>query len=160
LEPRIEIFPEKKLIGMQKPMSFAENKTGELWKNFMQRQKEINNKIGNDFYSIQIYGPDYFTSFDPAVQFPKWAAVEVLNFDFIPIGMEPFTLTGGLYAVFFYKGAASAGQKTFQYIFGTWLPKSGYALDNRPHFEILGERYKNEDPGSEEEIWVPLVQRT
>jgi AraC family transcriptional regulator len=46
--------------------------------------------------------------------------------------------------------------KTFQYIFGTWLPNSEYVLDNRPHFEILGEKYKNDDPTSEEEIWIPI----
>ena len=46
--------------------------------------------------------------------------------------------------------------KTFQYIFGTWMPDSGYKWDNRPQFEILGEKYKNNDPSSEEEIWIPI----
>jgi AraC family transcriptional regulator len=36
------------------------------------------------------------------------------------------------------------------------LPASGYELDDRPHFEILGERYKNNDPDSEEELWFPV----
>lgn len=39
------------------------------------------------------------------------------------------------------------------YIFATWLPSSAYVLDNRPHFEVLGAKYKSNDPGSEEEIW-------
>jgi AraC family transcriptional regulator len=73
--------------------------------------------------------------------------------------MESFTLKGGLYAVFLHKGAASTGQKTFQYIFEMWLPNSGYLLDNRPHFEILGAKYKNEDPNSEEEVWIPIKQK-
>jgi len=38
------------------------------------------------------------------------------------------------------------------YIFSDWLPKSDYELDEKPHFEILGEKYKNDDPNSEEEI--------
>jgi AraC family transcriptional regulator len=33
---------------------------------------------------------------------------------------------------------------------------SAYDLDNRPHFEILGEKYKNESPDSEEELWIPV----
>jgi AraC family transcriptional regulator len=37
-----------------------------------------------------------------------------------------------------------------------WLPNSAYALDDRPHFEALGEQYKNNDPNSEEEIWIPI----
>jgi AraC family transcriptional regulator len=44
----------------------------------------------------------------------------------------------------------------FTYIFTRWLPASGYQLDNRPHFEILGDKYKNNDPESEEEIWIPV----
>jgi AraC family transcriptional regulator len=70
--------------------------------------------------------------------------------------MESFILTGGLYAVFIHKGAASEGKRTFSYIFGPWLPASEYSIDDRPHFEILGKKYKNEDPCSEEEIWIPI----
>ncbi|HXA00948.1 MAG TPA: GyrI-like domain-containing protein, partial [Cytophagaceae bacterium] len=51
----------------------------------------------------------------------KWAAVEVADFDTIPDEMEPYILTGGLYAVFHYKGS-STDTRIFQYIFGTWLP--------------------------------------
>jgi len=29
-------------------------------------------------------------------------------------------------------------------------------LDDRPHFEVLGDKYKNADPDSEEEIWIPI----
>ena len=46
--------------------------------------------------------------------------------------------------------------RIFQYIFGTWLPTSIYTIDNLPHFEILGKKYKNNDPTSEEEIWIPI----
>jgi AraC family transcriptional regulator len=42
------------------------------------------------------------------------------------------------------------------YIFNTWLPQSNYQLAPRPHFEILGEKYKNNHPDSEEEIWIPI----
>jgi AraC family transcriptional regulator len=85
----------------------------------------------------------------------KWATVEVSHFDSVPIDMETFILPGGLYAVFHYKGSSS-DPSIFQYIFGTWLPSSAYTLDNRPHFEVLGGKYKNNDPTSEEEIWIPI----
>jgi len=38
------------------------------------------------------------------------------------------------------------------------VPSSDYELDNRPQFEILGQKYKNNDPSSEEEIWIPVKQ--
>ena len=76
-------------------------------------------------------------------------------FDSVPDEMESFTLSEGLYAVFDYKGSSS-DNSIFQYIFMTWLPNSAYQVDNRPHFEVLGEKYKNNDPNSEEEIWIPI----
>ncbi len=53
-------------------------------------------------------------------------------------------------------GPASKGPETYRNIFETWLPASGYVLDNRPHFAVMGEKYRNEDPDSEEEIWIPI----
>jgi AraC family transcriptional regulator len=158
MTPRIEILPEKKLIGKRLQMSLANNKTHELWQSFMPRRKEIENSIGTDLYSMQVYDPLHFNTFDPNNLFEKWATIEVTDFDTIPDEMETFTLPGGLYAVFFYKGLNTDTQ-IFQYIFGTWLPNSEYVLDNRPHFEILGEKYKNNDPNSEEEIWIPIKEK-
>ncbi len=137
-------------------MSFSNNKTFELWKNFMPGRKEIQNSIGLELYSVQIYKPLFFDNFNPNTEFEKWATIEVSDFDTVPDEMETLTLTGGLYAVFLYQGAASSAAKTFQYILGTWLPNSGYMLDDRPHFEMLGEKFNNEDSSSEEEIWIPI----
>ena len=81
---------------------------------------------------------------------------EVTDFDNVPAELETVTVPSGLYAVFTHKGDASTAAKTFEYIFTNWLPNSDYLLDNRPHFEILGEKYKNNDPTSEEEIWIPI----
>lgn len=158
LQPRIETLQEKKLIGKHQTMSFADNKTGELWRGFMPHRKGITNAIGTDLYSMQLYAPEFFRQFNPHAIFEKWAAVEVADFDNIPEGMETFTLIGGLYAVFLHKGS-STDNSTFQYIFNTWLPNSEYTLDDRPHFEMLGAKYKNNDPDSEEEIWVPIKHK-
>lgn len=155
-EPRIEILSEKKLAGKRMNMSFAANTTGELWRSFMPQRKEIRNATSADLFSMQIYPPGFFENFNPGASFEKWAAMEISDFENVPEGMETFTLPGGLYAVFFYKGAASAGESMFRYILGTWLPASDYVLDTRPHFEILGANYKNDDPESEEDIWIPI----
>jgi len=156
MEPRIENLAEKKLVGKMVVTSFSNNRTFELWRNFMPRRKEIQNVIGTELYSIQVYKPQFFETFNPDNEFEKWATIEVTDFETVPFGMETFILKGGLYVVFFYKGAVSAAAPTFQYILKTWLPNSEYTLDDRPHFEILGEKYKNEDPNSEEEICIPI----
>ena len=159
MQPRIEIIGEKKLVGMKMVMSLTNNTTGELWRSFMTRRKEITNRIGTDLYSLRVYPATYFNNFNPGTEFEKWAVTEVTDFDAIPIGMEALSLEGGQYAVFPYKGAASAGGHVYQYIYGTWIPNSGYVLDDRPHFEVLGEKYRNEDPDSEEDIWIPIRKK-
>lgn len=154
---RIETLQPKKLVGMFLRMSLENNQTFALWRTFMPRRDEIKNTVGNDLISMQIYDPSFnIKDFNLQTEFTKWAVREVSSAEEVPEGMQEFDLPGGLYAVFLHKGPASAGSKTFQYIFGTWLPGSGYVPDNRPHFEILGEKYKNEDPSSEEEIWIPV----
>jgi AraC family transcriptional regulator len=158
MEPRIITLSEKKLVGKRLIMSFADFKIGELWKSFLPRRKEIINSLTTDFISIALYKPNHFIDFSPTNEFEKWAVVEVSDFKSVPKDMETFTLPGGLYAVFDYKGS-STDNSIFQYILGTWLPNSMYLLDDRPHFEVLGDKYKNGDPNSEEEIWIPIRQK-
>jgi AraC family transcriptional regulator len=153
--PRIEYLTEKKLIGKRLTMSLVKNKTGELWQSFMPKRKEVLNTATNDLISMQVYKPSHFIAFNPSNEFEKWATVEVTNFESVPTDMETYILVGGLYAIFDYKGLSS-DPSIFQYIFGTWLPSSEYLLDDRPHFEVLGEKYKNNDLTSEEEIWIPI----
>jgi AraC family transcriptional regulator len=83
----------------------------------------------------------------------------VSDFDFIPYGMQSLLVEEGLYAVFNHVGDVVKARETFSYIFGVWLPNSEYQLDNRPHFEILGTKYKNNAPDSEEEIWIPIKRK-
>lgn len=155
---RIEVIKEKKMIGMNLKMSLANNKTQELWGQFMPRKDEIVNSITEDKVSLQEYPADYFAKFSPTTEFVKWATVEVNAFQKVPDAMEPLTLAGGLYVVFEYKGLSN-NNDIFQYIFSNWIPNSEYKLDDRPHFEILGEKYKNNDPNSEEEIWIPIQSK-
>jgi AraC family transcriptional regulator len=160
MKAELRTIPDKKLVGKRTRMTLSANQTAELWQSFMPRRKEIRNKLNADLISIEIYDQNLdFKDFNPTTEFEKWATVEVSAFEEIPDKMETFTITGGLYAVFLYKGAANNFGSTFRYIFGTWLPASEFVLDNRPHFEIMGEKYKGNDPTSEEEIWVPIKMK-
>lgn len=156
MTPRIETLNEKKLVGKRLTMSFADYKAGELWQAFMPKRKEISNNLTDDLISMVIYKANHFADFKPTNEFERWAAVEVSDFDNVPNELETFVLPSGQYVVFLHKGDTKQFAKTFQYILETWLPSSEYLLDDRPHFEILGDKYKNNDPTSEEEIWIPI----
>ena len=138
-------------------MSFRNDRTRELWKNFMPCVPLQENGTRPLLYSVNLYpaipGPDFFYSDTPYI---KWASIEVLPSWTVPDDFKELVLPGGLYAVFLHRGATATAEKTFRYIYMSWLPGSGYELDDRPHFEVLGENYRNDDPGSEEEIWIPV----
>jgi AraC family transcriptional regulator len=160
MQPRIELLPGKKLVGKRLKMTLAEDKTFQLWSGFMPRRKEIKHSVSSDFISMQVYTqPMIFKDFTPHTEFEKWAAVEVSEYENIPDEMETYILNGGLYAVFIHKGLAGDFPQTAQYIFGSWLPNAEYELDQREHFELLGSKYKNNDPSSEEEVWIPIKKR-
>jgi AraC family transcriptional regulator len=156
MEPTLVTLPEKKLVGMHLQMSLAANRVADLWRAFMPRRAEIHGTLTKDLISMQIYASPADIG-SPTALFEKWAAVEVANFEDIPAGMNSFLLPAGLYADFHYVGS-SADSSIFRHIFGVWLPASGFQLDHRPHFEILGEKYKNLDPTSEEDIYIPIKQ--
>lgn len=159
MQPKITSTPSRKLIGMQVEMSLTDNKTFQLFSTFMPRKKTILNTIGKDVFDLQIYPTNYYQNFSPANTFTKWVLVEVSNFDSIPEGMESFVLEAGDYAVFKGKGAED-NSSIFTYIYSQWLPKSDYVLDDRPHFDILGEKHQQRNLEAEQEVWIPISART
>lgn len=158
MNPQIKTFPTTKFIGKNLSFTYSDYRAFELWSSFMPRRKEVPNAIGTDLFNIQV-NPNGF-SFGINEPFIKWAAVPVSNFDFVPEGMETLEIHEGLYAVFQYKGNQSNAAAFFNAIYTEWLPASNYELDNRPQFEILGAKYKTNDPNSEEEIWIPVKQQS
>ncbi|REG92745.1 GyrI-like domain-containing protein [Algoriphagus antarcticus] len=161
MNPSIKTLPDTKLIGMRIQMNFIANKTQALWQKFMPRRKEIEGSVFDELYSVEIYSNlSYFESFNPASEFEKWAAVKVEDFEIIPEEMEKLFIPAGLYAVFPFKGLDSDAPKMYQYIIESWIPESIYELDHRPHFALMGDNYKNNDPDSEEEFWVPIKHKS
>ncbi|MBD8488876.1 GyrI-like domain-containing protein [Echinicola sp. CAU 1574] len=154
--PRIINISKSHFIGMRVEMSFSNNQTAKLWKSFMPRKMEIEGVLDEALYSLEVFPNGFFEAFDPIVHYEKWAAVKVNAEAKASDGMEYLAVPEGNYAIFIHRGPASEAPKTYQYIFQKWLPNSGYQIDDRPHFAVMGEKYKNDDPESEEEIWIPI----
>ncbi|NOQ75232.1 MAG: GyrI-like domain-containing protein [Crocinitomix sp.] len=157
---KVEIieFEKLTLVGLKISTTLSEDNTFNLWNSFMKRRDEIKNRIDDNYYSIQKY-PDNVNmdSFTPITVFDKWAAVIVNKVNDIPDGMEVIYIDAGKFAKFRHSGTASDFFRTSQYIYGTWLPSSGYELRNAHHFEIMEANYKGpNDPDSEEDVFIPL----
>ena len=159
MKPRIEIISEKKLVGHNLEMSLVNNKTIELFSGFMPQKKHISNILSSDVFEVIVYHSNYFQDFNPVINFIKWVTVEVPSFENNFEGMKQLTLNGGLYAVFTYKGLAKDFGVFMQSVFTQWLPQSEYVLDDRPHFNVLGEAYKNNHPVSEEDVYIPITTK-
>jgi AraC family transcriptional regulator len=160
MQVEIKLFPETWLMGTKRELSLSNNETQALWKSFMQQRHQIEHFSDRPLFSVECYdGLDFFEQFNPNTPFEKWAAVQKEEQDPLPKGMETLLIPAGLYAVFLYKGKASEAFRSYQYIHTEWLPASAYQLDDRPHFARMDERYKNDAPDSEEELWVPIMAK-
>ncbi|MDB2606679.1 GyrI-like domain-containing protein [Zobellia sp.] len=160
MQPRIEELLAKKMVGHSLTMSLTNNRTFDLWSGFMPVRRHIANAIGSDLYSIQVYKTLHDpNNFSPNAEFIKWAAIEVTDYLNYDQGFKTLDLLGGLYAVFIHKGLPSDFKRTMDFIYKEWMPTSEYQLDDRPHFEILGTKYKNNHPDSEEEVWIPIKSK-
>ncbi|MFT7434657.1 MAG: AraC family transcriptional regulator [Psychromonas sp.] len=159
MTPRIVEIDEKKFAGMSVNMSYSDNKTGFLWATFMPRRNELKHRV-NPKEVVSLQGTDsaiLMSDFSFINVFEKWALAEVSSIEEMPEGMTFFALAAGKYAVFTHKGSGEeAFMSTLTFILESWLPISAFSLDNRPHFEVLGEKYHRTDPSSEEEVWIPV----
>ncbi len=153
--PRILTSPARRFIGVGREMSLVKPVVGLLLRTLMPLRAAIPGRIDPDRYLLKIYPDGYFEAFDPQRSFVQWAAYAVAGEADAPEGLAVLDVPAGLYAVWHYKGS-SEDPRIFQHIFGEWLLGSGFVLDARPHFDVLGENYRNTDPESEEEIWIPV----
>lgn len=126
----------------------------------MPRRAAINGALSPDLYSIEEYDDlSFFEAFNPSKEFKKWAAVEVDPMAENGVEFEKITIPSGDYVVFTYVGLPSEAFKAYSYIFQSWVPSSGFDVDLRPHFAVMGAKYRMNDSASEEEIWIPIKKK-
>ena len=158
--PVVKQIPDKLIIGRKIATSITQYNPFELWSKFMPKRKEILNPISAEVLSIQIFQEDTFasTSFNENTLFDMWAAIEVTKIEQPPADMESYIIYGGTFVTFTLKGEQPTLTEQYNYLINDWLPKEGYCIDNRAHFQVMGDKYKRNDPNSEEEAWIPIVK--
>jgi len=154
LNPTIIDSPTRMIVGVSAQMSYSNMPIPQLWKKFKPMVEEIEHKKDELFYAIQVYTNDHFETFDPEKLFEVWAGVAVADFNVLPNPFLCLVIPAGKYAVFTLVGQDIGG--LYSKIIGEWIPNSSYAIANRPHFQVMGDQYKNNQPDSEEEVWFPI----
>ncbi|MCP4751955.1 MAG: helix-turn-helix domain-containing protein [Proteobacteria bacterium] len=125
---------------------------------------ELQNRLNNEIPAIRNrIDPEkrYAVSFYPT----DWelrgyfhlAGVQVSSLDPIPTTLVAKTIPVMKYARFVHKGYAAELEMTLDYVYQTWLPKSGCETNTPLEMVVFGPQYKGpDDPESECDLLVPV----
>lgn len=146
--PEILMLEETKVAGLRGMTSLSDNRLPALWEQFLH-----STGIGCGICETQrtTYTREGDVSFSALVGSPVKACGNV------PQALAQKTLSAGRYAVFTHRGTFANLFKTYQYIYGTWLPAAKEELDGREDFEVYEREVKAfDDNGNEVKIFIPV----
>jgi len=127
----------------------------QLWETFNQRMNELGglpNETGDAAIGLCITpeGEPIDGAFEYVAGLPVTEAEDVPE-DFVVRHVPDYT-----YAVFAHKGDMPSLGKTYEYIYQTWLPQSGYKLAAKIDFEYYDADFKDFAPDSVFYIYLPI----
>lgn len=153
MEPRIIEKGRFMVVGMKYYGSNNNNEIPELWKRFIPRMSEIKNVVNRN---VALGVCEFVENLTDESQFAYFACQEVSSLEDIPKEMEGLTVEKNRYAVFTHKGSVDRLGDTYEYIYGSWLPKSEYEPAESHDFESYDERFDPGDENSELDIYIPI----
>ena len=154
--PEILTLKEMKIADVRGTTSLSQNRLPGLWEEFLRLRGERGRFASDEGYGICETQQTVYTQ-DGDVSFSVVAGGPVERFDGLPRPLVPKTLGPGRYAVFIHRGSFAKLFQTYQYIFGTWLPAAGEALDEREDFERYSRAVRAfDDPDNEVSIYIPI----
>ena len=152
MEPRIATHSKLQVIGMKVRTTPMSPEIPALWPRFVARIPEIEPilepRVSYGVMEMISGGTGGFTYL---------AAVSASSLTKVPNGMTSLVLPGGQYAVFEF--ALSDINSAFGFIFGTWLPSSGFSQAESPFFERYNKDLDPSNPKSRVEAHIPIFSR-
>lgn len=153
MEPKIVELGAFTLVGLR---YFGENKNQEipkLWGEFNGKQNLIKSrKADSPYIGLCIMEPCTSDKFE-------FEYVSGLMVD-STADMDPQfvarDVSASKYAVFTHKGLLKNLMETYQYIFGVWAKKTDHKINELLNFEWYDDRFKDNDPSSEFDIYIPI----
>ncbi len=153
MEPRIVKLDKLTLIGRPYFGDAEGNKFAQAWDRFFPFAKEITPRVNeNAWYGVEMYGPE----FEKDHQWMYFPSTEVGSLDAIPEALFAKVLPAATYAVFTVKGGIPKISETFMYAYGSWIPASPYEVAHPYDFEYYDERFKDDDPDTELDLYIPI----
>ncbi len=145
MEPEIIKKPAFTAVGLMYHGKNEQNEIPQVWGRLNPRFQEIQNKTGIAYGVCGDMAEDG--------RFHYLAGFEVTDITDIPDGMEQWHVAEQTYAVF--PCTLQTIQQTYQTIFETWFPQSGYQKADGPDLEFYSETF---DPATGEgmAIYMPV----
>ena len=149
MEPKIVDRPAFTVVGVKYHGKNENNEIPQMWQAFGPWAAKIQHIVNPSIcYGISA-NMDQSTG-----EFDYIAGVEVDSVADIPEGMVTWDLPGGTYAVV--TCTLPTIGETFQYIYHTWLPQSGYQCTGTPDYELYDEKFDPQDPSSTFDLYIPI----
>ena len=121
-----------------------------LWQAFIPRLTEINHTVSGMCYGIVRQLKENSDELD------YFCAIEVTALTDIPEGMFAITTPASTYAKFTHKGEVKLIDNTINYIYSTWLPRSGRRHSYAADLEFYGPEYDANSTASVMHYAIPL----
>lgn len=155
--PDFVVREETRVAGLRGTTALSDNRLPELWAEFMRLHKDLFMAAGAGYGICETQQTTYTKDGD--VLFAAMVGSPVNDFESLPqsLSLDKKVLRAGKYAVFTHRGTFANLFKTYQYIFGTWLPAAGVELDAREDFEVYDREVLSFDaPNNEVKIYIPV----
>lgn len=154
--PEIRMLPKTRVAGLRGTTSLSDNRLPALWERFLSFYPEFYCATGIGYGICETQQTVYTKEDD--VSFSVMVGSPVKEGAKVPPELVQKTLGPGRYAVFTHYGTFANLFKTYQYIFGTWLPTTKEQLDDREDFEVYERDVKSfDDPDNEVKIFIPII---
>jgi AraC family transcriptional regulator len=151
-EPKVIERPAIKLVGIAS--QYDENNLDQkiLWSAIKPQMHLITNRA--DTTAVGIYEEYHDTQ--TGMGFTYVCAIPVTDFDHVPEGMETRELAAQKYIQFDHQGPLNRLPDTLKYIWGSWLPKSGFETIDKSDFELFMEGFNDADPDNILQVFIPI----
>ncbi|NKI68305.1 helix-turn-helix domain-containing protein [Collimonas pratensis] len=155
--PEIYTQKEMHLVGLRTSFfgtDSEKNNIGEklppLWQQFIARLSEIKHTVRGTCYGVvrQIA--------ENSDELEYFCAIEVTALTDIPDGMLAINIPACTYAKFTHNGAVNLIDNSINYIYSTWLPRSGRRHTNTTDLEFYGADYNPNSDASVMHYAIPI----
>ncbi|MEQ1515408.1 MAG: helix-turn-helix domain-containing protein [Usitatibacteraceae bacterium] len=143
LEPEIYEQPEMHVVGMRtcfygidSEKNNMAQKLPQLWASFLPRLDQVPHRSGEGGYGV------IQQTAARADELEYWAAVPFTKIDRLPRGLTRLRVAASRYARFAHRGRVANVNMTVNYIYSSWLLRSGMRHTYGCDLEFYGEEYE------------------